>query len=181
MTKYPIAITFLLTIALPGTLLANFHAYCDYDTTRVKVEAMNLSEDMSNMSSRNDEIIVLVYDFTDTTKLAKPLAAEFFVLDSLHRSREFSVAGANNKSTLLFFLVEQDTEKPVSQIEITFRKHFKEIIKLVEQRNRMALEKLTGTDDLMGYKIIEEFNAGPVKYRFHLSDVLSLTSFIIKF
>jgi hypothetical protein len=126
------------------------------DTLQLTINALNLSEDMSTLSSKNDEVLVLIYPFVDTTKLPAPIAAEYFVLDSANRKKISRVACPPHEMPLLFFLAEIDSDKTPAQVELLFRKNFKEIINCINKKDLIALQKYIGDDDLIGFKIINK-------------------------
>lgn len=125
------------------------------DSLQLSIQALNLSEDMSTLSSKNDEILVLVYPFVDTTKLPPPLLAEYFVLDSATRKKIVTFQGAFSETPLLLFLAELDSDRSPDQVEKLFRKHFKEIIDCINKKDLIALQKYINDDDLIGFKAIE--------------------------
>lgn len=127
------------------------------DTTLITVEAVNLSEDMSTLSSKNDELLMLIYDFSDSTKLLKPLALEYFVLDSAHRIKQFLLK-TDKVRNILMLLIEVDTKKTPAVIEKNVRLHYREILAFFRQRDRGGLFKILDDEDLMGYRIIPDFD-----------------------
>lgn len=127
------------------------------DTTLITIEAVNLSEDMSTLSSKNDELLMLIYDFTDTTKLLKPLVSEYFVLDSMQWIRQVTLK-TDKVRQILLVLIEVDTEKPPAVIEKNFRLHYRDVLNLFRQKDRAGLFKLLDDEDLMGYQVIPNFD-----------------------
>lgn len=127
-------------------------------TYSITVEAVNLSEDMSTLSSRNDELIMLIYEFSDSTKLTAPLFTEYFVLDSIHRVKEFRITISNSTQKVLFVLIEADTGKTPALIEKGFRARFREIINSFLQKDRAGLFKYLDDEDMMGFKVISNLN-----------------------
>ena len=128
------------------------------DSLQLTINGLNLSEDMSTLSSKNDEVLVLVYPFNDTTRLSPPIAAEYFVLDSANRKKIVRFPSPSSEMPLLFFLAEIDSDRSPEEIELLFRKNFKEIINCIERKDLIALQKYIGDDDLIGYKILSREN-----------------------
>ena len=48
---------------------------------RLVISAINLSEDMSTLSTKNDEIFLFIYDYSDTNTLKAPLVCEKIIFD----------------------------------------------------------------------------------------------------
>jgi hypothetical protein len=135
-------------------LISFFAKAIPTDSLQLTIQALNLSEDMSTLSSKNDEVLVLIYPFVDTTKLPPPIAAEYFVLDSAHRKKIHRILFPSPEISLLFFLAEIDSDKTPAQVELLFRNNFKEIINCINKKDLIALQKYIGDDDLIGFKII---------------------------
>ena len=51
------------------------------DSCVIQISALNLSEDMSSLSTKNDEIFVFIYDYSDTNELKAPLVSKKVVFD----------------------------------------------------------------------------------------------------
>lgn len=128
------------------------------DSLKITVNGVNLSEDMSTLSSRNDEILVLLYSFDDTLKLREPILSEYFVLDSANRKKTMNIARPDRSSDALFILAELDTERSHDQLEKLIRKNFKAIMSCLEKRDLVTLKQFIGDDDIIGIKTINGNN-----------------------
>ena len=147
------------------------------DSITVTIEGINLSEDMSTMSSKNDELLMLVYDYADTTKLTKPLLAEYFVLDSLHRTNKFTFFYKTPPAgKLLFFLIEIDTQKTEAEVEAMVRKQYRKIMALFTAKDMEGLRKCIGDEDIMGIKVIDSADLSG-KYPFSFKGRYKLDKF----
>lgn len=124
------------------------------DSVKIKINAVNLSEDMSTLSSKNDELLLIIYDYSDTSRLYHPIVSEFFVLDTINRIREIHFLPPDPKHDVLIFLVEQDTDRSPDDIEGVIRKNFKQIMALFRNRDLLPLQKIIGDDDIMGIKLL---------------------------
>lgn len=127
------------------------------DSLFISVKAINLTEDVSSLSSRNDELIFLIYKYSsDSTAIPSLLLSEFFVLDSAHSQQDFTAVyrefSANEK--LCFVLIEMDTEKNKEQIEPVVRVNLNAIISDQQTGKKQLTEKLLGDDDLIGLSVI---------------------------
>lgn len=127
------------------------------DSILVTIEALDISEDMSRFSSKNDEILVIIYEIGPKSPLEKPLYSFKKVLSNsdkfIHGS--FNVDSINHNSEVLFLLLEQDSETPLDQIDAIFRIHYKSIIEAFDNMDYLEIEKYLGNEDLMGYKVVK--------------------------
>lgn len=124
------------------------------DTFTITVNGVNLSEDMSTLSSRNDELLLLIYDYSDTSSLSTPILSHFAVLDSIQRTVTVPFSAPADNNPVLLFLIEQDTERKPEVLEPIIRQNATTIISLFRKRDRITLQKLIGDDDVMGYRIL---------------------------
>jgi len=144
---------------LIGTMLILWSFNCALakhrtDSVTLIIHGLNLSEDMSTLSSRNDEILLLIYDYSDSSKVQAPTTLEYFVLDSANRKKSVRI-GCNSYSKSLILLVELDTERKPQQVETIIRKNMNNVLQLAKQNNRMELQKILGDDDILGYRILQ--------------------------
>lgn len=121
--------------------------------TSIALEAVNLTEDMSTLSSKNDEVLTLVYDFSDSSLNPKPLLKEFATFDSLHRNRQWDFQ-SENVTLLLMFAIEMDTERSKEQMDLLVKKRYREILHAFANKDLLALQKITGDDDIIGVKTV---------------------------
>jgi hypothetical protein len=135
-----------------------------------KVTAYNLSEDMSVLSTQNDEILIFVYELNENkSNLDKPLAVQSFTLTKEKNTKIFTtnrVVFLGKK--LLFVLFEQDSENTINQIDNAFRTNYTQIINEFKSKNYSGLEELIGDDDLLGVRIINNFQCtGKIDFNFN--------------
>ena len=125
-----------------------------FDT--LTINAINLSEDMSRLSTKNDEVFLFIYDYSDTSELSTPLVSKKLIFDESHRIQSLGIQKI--KKRILFF-IEEDSFRNSEQIEPIVRIYFKEIMKA---DGYQELKKYLGDDDLLGFQILEsdtkEFN-----------------------
>lgn len=128
------------------------------DSIHIRLEAINLSEDMSRFSTQNDEIMVLMYEY-DSLGVLYPLWHKHFNFTPSHRIGEVSLASKKtlDKSTILFVLIEQDGDMPVHQLDSAFVYHYPQIREAFYSRNYQALENYLGDEDLLGINTITEW------------------------
>ena len=78
------------------------------DSLYLSIEAINLSEDMSRLSTKNDEILILIYELKDSLELDQFLYNKHLKLDDKNRSKKvwLSTNRELSKSRLILFLIE---------------------------------------------------------------------------
>lgn len=130
--------------------------HAEQDSVSVSINALNLSEDMSTLSSKNDEVLLLIYAFDDTTKLDKPILAKYTVLDSAQRKSMMTFAVSNDQSDILLILAELDTDRTPDVAEKMIRTNFRNIIACLDKKDLVALQKYVGDDDIIGIKKLEK-------------------------
>lgn len=123
----------------------------DSTIIHIKVSSSNLSEDLSVTSSKNDELMLLIYEYSeDVEMLGKPLLdANFrFNENQMEYSKEWKIKDQNE---FIFFLIEQDSDNSIYQIDPVIRVYFKEIIECHRKRDYQGIEKYLGDEDLLGF------------------------------
>lgn len=123
------------------------------------VEALNMSEDMSVLSTNNDEILLLLYVEPDSlTELSKPLLIKQLLFDENNLKKRFVFAceRALSNRKFLLFLIELDYETPAEQIDPVIRIHYQSIIDAHSNMYYTELEKYLGNEDFLGTKTIYE-------------------------
>lgn len=128
------------------------------DSLSIAIIGANLSEDMSTLSSKNDELLLLLYSFDDTLNLKEPFLKEYFVLDSANRKKTMMVPARGAPADVLLILAELDTERSPDQVEKLIRKNFKSIMNCLEKRDLVTLRQYIGDDDVIGIKTIKPDN-----------------------
>lgn len=163
MSKY-LLFVFILSLPLCSTIFYQYDLTARLpdpsDTLTIHIQASNLTEDMSTLSSRNDEVLTFLYEFSDTSRLAQPLLTEFFVLDSARRTKDLKVVVAPDQNKFLLFLIEIDTDRSPEQIEKIVRRSFNDIIRLFRKRDLLGLQHILDDDDLIGFRIVENIQHG---------------------
>lgn len=114
----------------------------------LSITAINLSEDMSTLSTKNDEIFVFIYDYSDTNELNAPLVSRKFIFYKDYMEHSFSIP---NKDNLILFFIEEDSFRESIELEPIVRIYFKELLKA---NSYDEVEKYLGVDDLLGTQVI---------------------------
>lgn len=117
---------------------------------------------MSTMSSKNDELLLLIYKKQEVDKILEaPVCISEFVLDTLKRENKIDNLQLSN-NTYLILLFELDEERPVEQIDPVIRIFWSTILLLHSKKDRAGLMKYLHDNDLLGYyevKIDKQFMA----------------------
>lgn len=126
------------------------------DSLRVTVTSTNLSENMTG----NDEILIMCYIYRDSSKLDQPLFRQKLHIDLRHSSRQFLCKW--NKSIgdqpLLLFLIEQDSELPITQIDSMVQVNHRSILREFQGGTYSGIEKYLGDEDILGFKVISKMD-----------------------
>ncbi|MEL7148248.1 MAG: hypothetical protein AAFO69_17880 [Bacteroidota bacterium] len=115
---------------------------------KVHINALDLSEDMSIVSSGNDELILIAY-YDQSAPLGDPVLTRRVTLDQQNNSDTLSMVIAETKP-LLMFLLEQDTNKKLTAIEPILRVYTEQVIEAYNQMDYKIIEKYLNDDDILG-------------------------------
>ena len=126
----------------------------------IVINAIDLSEDLSRFSTKNDEILVLIYALKDSSSLQAPLLSSkhFFDAKKWVDSLSFGKWRPMNDQKLIFFFIEQDSDLSIEQIDPVIRVHYKQLTKYYNDNNYSKIEKYLGDEDLLGVKVLENIN-----------------------
>lgn len=138
------------------------------DSLVISIEALDLSENLSRiLSTKNDELLILIYEQKEGQSLDAPLFQQTLVLD-LETPKKLLKWKKNNNlegKDLLYIMIEQDYDTPVEQIDPIVRIHREHIIEAFNKRDYQQLRTYLGTEDFLGFKILEDFSlALPVTF-----------------
>ena len=133
------------------------------DSVFISISASDLSEDMSKiLSTKNDELLILIYEYQDSTTLSAPLFQKAFTVRTTEKSHAFffdkaeSIEGKN----LLFLMIEQDFERPIEQIDPVVRVQYKALLNAFKNRDYQKIKRFLGNEDLLGFKLTKAFQSG---------------------
>ncbi len=129
------------------------------DTVGIYIKALDLSEDMSRVSTEDDEILLLLYELTTADQPGPLLLSKKMAFDAINTSNElfFTPTMTLSDTRLLLMLIEQDDETEVSVLDPLIKANYRQLIDGFRAMDYIKLEKIIGDDDLLGYKIISEF------------------------
>lgn len=129
------------------------------DSLSIIVASTNLSEDMSTLSSNDDELALFLYSYKDSAVSELPIFSTYFVLnktrmsDTLYFNRIKKVVHKD----LILFLVEMDTEEKIELIEMQIRKNHNELIKAYREKNYSLIQMYLNDNDMLGVKVLKDF------------------------
>ncbi len=116
---------------------------------QLRVSSTDLSEDMSLSSTKNDELLLLIYKIeNDTTPLRELVYDTAFVFDKDRRVIQLEWMGQEN-SKYLYFLLELDSDKTSVQLDPVLRIYYKEVLAAFNKRDYTAIEKYLGDEDVL--------------------------------
>ena len=124
----------------------------------VKVEGLNLSEDMSSVSTKNDEVLLLIYKNEDSVKLGEPVLKKYLIFDSLHKSH--SIIGPRPDSipeNILLFLLEEDTGADVTLLDSVVRINHIKLKELFNKHDLAGITYILSDDDMLTVQSINNF------------------------
>jgi hypothetical protein len=149
------------------------------DSLFLIVQSSNLSEDMSSLSSNNDEVAIFIYSFTDSIIHNPPVFSANFVLTKNQMADTFNITSLKNNfsQTMILFLLELDTERSIQEMAPLLPTHCKKIIQAYTDRNYLEIENYLGDDDVLGIQIIKEFNHTS---SFEFNDIYKMDRFSYK-
>lgn len=125
----------------------------------ISIFSKDLSEDGTLMSSQNDELLLLIYEWKDTNAILNaPVLFDSFVLDTAERNRTFHVSLDKQKKYLLFLLELDDDNRTVEQLDPVIRIYRNTIVNLYDRKKYSDLEKYLGDEDLLGYILFDVKN-----------------------
>lgn len=176
LTIFAYACTGTATLSQPDGKPTQELAQSLSDSLTVSINALNLSEDMSKiLSTKNDELLIFIYEKTDNGILGPPVLQQTMLLDLNHRKKNFlwkkdsSLIGRD----LLFLMIEQDYETPIEQLDPIIRVQHKHIIDAFKKRDYQKMRTYLGTEDFLGYKTLQNFSLA-TDYSFNIKGVYKL-------
>lgn len=150
----------LLTILILSSCSIKKQAIADKDQEinsypQLKINALNLSEDLSRLASQNDEILILGYKNQDT--LSDVFIQEYLIFEEEQKSHTIPLdSRLFAEGELILFVLEIDTELRPQEIEKMVRMNAAEIENTFSKNDRVTLKSLLGDDDLLGIARINQ-------------------------
>lgn len=122
---------------------------------KIKITAIDLSEDGLAGASQNDEVFFFLYR-QNNSLLPQLIVSDYFVLDTSNRVKSIAINTATilPNDTLTFILIEKDTKKSEKGIEPICRFYLNEMYTKYEKNKMTNFEEYFDDDDVLGmYRI----------------------------
>lgn len=136
--------------------LAQYH---QPDSISIEIIANNLTEDMSSVSSKNDEVTVLVFEVNDSIKHTDLIYSASFTLTS--SSNKKKVAWSNQLDltgkNISILVIERDTDQNAEEIISSISSKYFEITSFYKTNGNFKIEPLLGDNDIIGIKTLSNF------------------------
>jgi hypothetical protein len=124
------------------------------------IKAIDLSEDMSLMSSKNDELLFLIYKAPVVGPLLdSPAFVKSFVLDTANRTKAFDI-NIDKDENYFLFLIEMDDDRTTEQIDPVIRIYNRPVITIYQKQLYEDLYKYLGDNDLVGFLDLKGSDSG---------------------
>ena len=125
------------------------------DSTKITISSTDLSEDMEYSLTRDDELLLFIYEYSDSNKtLKEPLLAHRFNFnDNIKLDSVNWVHSTNGSIKYILFLIELDSEKTNFGIDPIVRLYFKELLNCFMNKDYFCIENYLGDEDLLGVRI----------------------------
>lgn len=134
------------------------HSALTSDSLKLKLKAINLSEDLSPLSTKNDELHVLIYPIINDS-LKHPILSLRKTLrkkDSIHSTFLFS-------DNFLFVVVEEDHPKPIDHLSEIIRLNYRFIHEALIEKDYNKMEKYIFDEDILFMEKIQLPNNRSIK------------------
>jgi hypothetical protein len=130
------------------------------DSIKLIIRAIDLTEDMSSLSSNNDELNILVYEVIDSLKRVSLKYSSSFTLTKQSNIKQLSYFNTDNLSGKIYsiVLIERDTDQSTNEIEKMISSRYFEIASYYFKKGNFGIEEFIGDNDIIGIKSIHEMD-----------------------
>jgi hypothetical protein len=139
------------------------------DSIKLIIQAVDLTEDMSSLSSKNDELTILIYEVIDPAKLVVLKYSNSFTMTkrSDFKKLAFSNSFNVNGKTYSVVLIERDTDQTTDEIEKMVSSRYFELTSYYLKNGNFGIEEFLDDNDIVGIKIINDLGGNnEVDFRF---------------
>ena len=142
------------------------------------ISAKDLSEDMSSLSSQNDEILLLLYRIDSTAFLKQEAHIGYtFFEDSMEVDKEIVLNDPFGE--FVIFLLEIDSDPDLKTIDLMIQDHYPEILDAYTSRDYNEIERYFGDQDVLGIKSFDIPDSGIIDFSFEGRHKLDRFSYVI--
>lgn len=138
-----IGIISLLFFSIEGFSQTNYSTLTS-DSLKIKLKAINLSEDFSRLSTKNDELHVLIYPI-NRDSIGHPILS----LRQTLRKKDTLESIISFCDSLLFVLVEEDHPKPIHNLSEIIRINYKSIHHALIEKDYNTMEYYIKDEDIL--------------------------------
>ncbi len=130
-------------------------AITDSSRLYVRLQALDLTEDVSTVSSGNDEIVLLIYA-ADSLVPTATLLQTYMVRDNSHRDTTFSILSSQLKTPhkLFIWLLEMDSERSLAEIKSLVQKNHQSLLTAYRTGNSEQLRHWLADEDILSFQEI---------------------------
>ncbi len=128
------------------------------DSIRLIIRAIDLTEDMSSLSSNNDELTVLVYEVIDSLKRVSVKYSSSFTLTKLSNIKKVSYFNSDDLKGKIYsiVLIERDTDQSTDEVEKMVSSRYFEIVSYYFKKGNFGIEEFIDDNDIIGIKSIND-------------------------
>lgn len=133
--------------------------YSQPDSITLKISAHNLTEDMSSISSKNDELTILIYELGNLSESANLIYTTSFVMTSASNIKKLS--WPNNielkGKSISILILERDTDQSHDEIVNSIGHRYFEIANFYKVNGNYKIDSIIGDNDIIGIKTLSDF------------------------
>jgi len=122
--------------------------------SRITITASNLSEDISLLASKDDELLFLVFNYIDY-RPGENLVLQTFTFDTSDRSFSIDLDHKFAKGPKLIALIELDSSTSHKRISDLVQNHHLSLLHSFRLHDLEQIEEILDDDDLLGIKITD--------------------------
>jgi hypothetical protein len=126
---------------------------------KCRIQAIELSEDLSPLSTKRDETMLLVYEVNDSLTPVKLVQIQSF----MPVGNEVMTTGLNYNPSgkqLMAVLIEMDTDKSENALEAEVSTQLKKLYDIYTSRDLLKRRDALGDDDLLGMYLVKNMKPG---------------------
>lgn len=124
------------------------------DSIYLTVRAIDLTEDMSSLSSKNDELTVLVYLASYSTDQMRLLFSNSSTVNAQKNTIQMVAVNLGDLSgkKLRMVMIERDTDGDLIELETKVRSQYDDLINHYRTQGNFGIEKYIGDNDVIGIR-----------------------------
>lgn len=120
-----------------------------------RLAAINLTEDVSRVSSGNDEILLLMYAASDELTPLQTLERQLLTFDKTHPVFEHQVSvPLDSSATVVVVLIEVDSDRKLEELNQVVSRQLAGIAKAYQARQSQQLRTFLKDEDLLGLEVL---------------------------